>query len=222
MVATADRLKKRAAEKAVELIRSGMIVGLGTGSTAAHAVSAIAGKLQSGELNGILGIPTSAQTEEQARRLEVPLTTLEEHPEVDITIDGADQVDPAGNLIKGGGGALLREKIVATASAKYAIVVDDSKLVKILGDGFSLPVEVVTFGWKTSFRTIRDLGAEPTLRLSNGDPFRTDEGHYIVDCTFDGGMSDPVDVDAMLRALPVVVETGLFLGMNPEVIVGRA
>ncbi len=222
MTATADQLKKRAAEKAVELVVSGMIVGLGTGSTAAHAVSAIARKLESGELKDLLGIPTSAQTEKQARRLGVPLTTLEDHPEVDLTIDGADQVDPAGDLIKGGGGALLREKIVATASAKYAIVVDDSKLVTTLGDGFSLPVEVVPFGWKTSFRSVRDLGAEPVLRMSNGDPFRTDEGHYIVDCSFDGGMSDPLAVDATLRALPVVVETGLFLGMNPEVIVGRA
>ena len=222
MTTNADQLKQRAAEEAVELVCSGMIVGLGTGSTAAHAVTAIARKLESGELRDLQGIPTSAQTEDQARRLGVPLTTLEDHPDVDLTIDGADQVDAAGDLIKGGGGALLREKIVAAASAKYAIIVDASKIVTTLGDGFPLPVEVVTFGWKTSFQTIRDLGGEPVLRLSNGHPFRTDEGHHIIDCAFDGGIPDPVTVDATLRALPVVVETGLFLGMHPEVIVGRA
>ena len=222
MTTNADQLKQQAAEEAVELVCSGMIVGLGTGSTAAHAVTAIARKLESGELRDLQGIPTSAQTEDQARRLGVPLTTLEDHPDVDLTIDGADQVDAAGDLIKGGGGALLREKIVAAASAKYAIIVDASKIVTTLGDGFPLPVEVVTFGWKTSFQTIRDLGGEPVLRLSNGHPFRTDEGHHIIDCAFDGGIPDPVTVDATLRALPVVVETGLFLGMHPEVIVGRA
>ena len=222
MTTNADQLKQQAAEEAVELVCSGMIVGLGTGSTAAHAVTAIARKLESGELRDLQGIPTSAQTEDQARRLGVPLTTLEDHPDVDLTIDGADQVDAAGDLIKGGGGALLREKIVAVASAKYAIIVDASKIVTTLGDGFPLPVEVVTFGWKTSFQTIRDLGGEPVLRLSNGHPFRTDEGHHIIDCAFDGGIPDPVTVDATLRALPVVVETGLFLGMHPEVIVGRA
>jgi len=222
LTTNADQLKQQAAEEAVELVCSGMIVGLGTGSTAAHAVTAIARKLESGELRDLQGIPTSAQTEDQARRLGVPLTTLEDHPDVDLTIDGADQVDAAGDLIKGGGGALLREKIVAVASAKYAIIVDASKIVTTLGDGFPLPVEVVTFGWKTSFQTIRDLGGEPVLRLSNGHPFRTDEGHHIIDCAFDGGIPDPVTVDATLRALPVVVETGLFLGMHPEVIVGRA
>ena len=218
---TADVLKKNAAEQAVERVESGMIVGLGTGSTAAYAVDAIGRKLASGELSNIQGIPTSARTAEQATQGGIPLTTLELHPEVDVTIDGADQVDAEGNLIKGGGGALLREKIVAGASKHYVIIIDESKLVETIGDGFPLPVEVVTFGWKTAFATIRDLGAEPVLRLVDGEPFVTDEGHYIIDCTFADGIADPTKVDATLRALPVVVETGLFLGMNPEVVVGR-
>ena len=218
---TADVLKKNAAEQAVERVESGMIVGLGTGSTAAYAVDAIGRKLASGELSNIQGIPTSTRTAEQATQGGIPLTTLELHPEVDVTIDGADQVDAEGNLIKGGGGALLREKIVAGASKHYVIIIDESKLVETIGDGFPLPVEVVTFGWKTAFATIRDLGAEPVLRLVDGEPFVTDEGHYIIDCTFADGIADPTKVDATLRALPVVVETGLFLGMNPEVVVGR-
>lgn len=218
---TADVLKKNAAEQAVERVESGMIVGLGTGSTAAYAVDAIGRKLASGELSNIQGIATSARTAEQATQGGIPLTTLELHPEVDVTIDGADQVDAEGNLIKGGGGALLREKIVAGASKHYVIIIDASKLVETIGDGFPLPVEVVTFGWKTAFATIRDLGAEPVLRLVDGEPFVTDEGHYIIDCTFADGIADPTKVDATLRALPVVVETGLFLGMNPEVVVGR-
>jgi ribose 5-phosphate isomerase A len=153
--------------------------------------------------------------------LGIPLTTLEAHPQVDLTIDGADEVDPQGNLIKGHGGALLWEKIVATASRRLVIVVDPSKRVSRLGSTRALPVEVVAFGWRTHEPAIRALGASPALRRTpSGDPLRTDEGHYILDCTFPGGIPDLHAVEQALKRRPGVVETGLFLGFRPEVIVG--
>ena len=215
-------LKRDAAEQAVQHVRSGMAVGLGTGSTAKFAVEALGRKLENGELRDIVGVPTSNQTRALAESVGIPLVTLETHPALDLTIDGADEIDPQGNLIKGGGGALLREKIVATASRKLCIVADESKLVACLGQSFPLPVEVVAFGWQTHEPTLRELGAQPTLRLADsGEPFRTDEGHYIIDCTFAGGISDLHLVDHTLTSRPGVVETGLFLDMSPAVIVGR-
>jgi ribose 5-phosphate isomerase A len=139
-----------------------------------------------------------------------------------LTIDGADEVDPQGNLIKGHGGALLWEKVVASASRRYVIIVDRSKLVDRLGRRFAVPVEVIPFGWKTHLAAFRALGAEPALRANSGEPFRTDEGDYIIDCRFADGIPDPLDLDRKLRARPGVVETGLFLGMHPQVIVGEA
>jgi len=219
---TQDDLKRLAAEEAVSYVESGMVLGLGTGSTSALAVDAIGRKLAAGELRDIVGIPTSKRTREQAESLGIPLTTLEEHPAVDLTIDGADQVDPEGNLIKGGGGALLWEKIVAAATRKYVIVVDASKLVERLGLGFPVPVEVMPFGWRTHLSTMQELGGEPALRTGDaGAPYVTDGGHYIVDVSFPDGMDFPSRVDGVLRSRPGVVETGLFLGMAPEVIVGR-
>ncbi len=215
--------KRWAGEQAVRRIESGMIIGLGTGSTAAFAVEALARKLDRGELHGILGVPTSVRTRERAAALGIPLTTLEENPRLDLTIDGADEVDPAGNLIKGGGGALLWEKIVAVASKRYIIVVDESKLVEVLGERFAVPVEVVSLGWRTHLETIVALGAEPALRMVEGEkPFTTDGGHYIIDCRFPAGIPDPERVDRLLHDRPGVLETGLFLGMAPEVIVGRS
>ena len=215
-------LKRVAAEKAVARVESGMVLGLGTGSTAALAVEAIGRRLATGELSGIVGIPTSTRTRDQAESLGIPLTTLEDHPVVDVTIDGADQVDPEGNLIKGGGGALLWEKIVAAATSRYVIVVDESKLVQRLGKGFPVPVEVMPFGWKTHLSAMEELGGEPALRLdAAGAPYVTDGGHYIVDVTFPDGLGDPEHADHVLLLRPGVVETGLFLGMAPEVIVGR-
>ncbi len=214
--------KRDAAERAVELVKSGMVVGLGTGSTAALAVEAISRKLASGKLKDILGIPTSRQTRELAHSLGIPLITLEERLAVDVTIDGADEVDPDGNLIKGHGGALLWEKIVAVSSDTYVIIVDESKLVERLGVRCAVPVEVIPFGWATHVETVRTLGGDATLRTKGtGEPFLTDSGHYIVDCLFENGMDDPERVDRTLRDRPGVVETGLFLGMAPEVIVGR-
>lgn len=215
-------LKRIAAEKAVARVESGMVLGLGTGSTAALAIEAIGRRLAAGELSGIVGIPTSKRTRDQAESLGIPLTTLEDHPVVDVTIDGADQVDPEGNLVKGGGGALLWEKIVAAATSLYIIVVDESKLVQRLGKGFPVPVEVMPFGWKTHLPAMRELGGEPELRSTDaGAPYVTDGGHYIIDVTFPDGLGDPEHADHVLLHRAGVVETGLFLGMAPEVIVGR-
>lgn len=219
---TRSESKRRAAEEAVGHVRSSMVLGLGTGSTAALAVEAIGRRFARGELHDIVGIPTSTRTREQAAELGIPLTTLEEHPSVDLTIDGADEADPQGNLIKGGGGALLWEKIVAAATEHYIIVVDESKLVERLGVGFPVPVEVMPFGWATHLETMRALGGDPTLRRDTAsEPYLTDGGHYIIDVAFRGGMDDPDRVDRALRSRPGVVETGLFLGMEPRVIVGR-
>jgi ribose 5-phosphate isomerase A len=218
-----DRAKRRAALQAASRVESGMIVGLGTGSTAWFAVEEIGRRLQAGELSDVAGIPTSRATRDHAAALGIPLTTLEAHPEVDLTIDGADEVDPEGNLIKGHGGALLWEKIVASASRRLVIVVDPAKQVRRLGTTRALPVEVVAFGWTTHEPAIRALGATATLRRTpSGGPFVTDEGHYIVDCTFPGGIADLEAVERALKRRPGVVETGLFLGFRPEVIVGTA
>jgi ribose 5-phosphate isomerase A len=214
--------KRRAAIEAAGRVASGMIVGLGSGSTATFVVEEIGRRLRAGELSHFVGIPTSLATQRQAEGLGIPLGTLEEHPVVDLTIDGADEVDPDGQLIKGLGGALLREKMVATASRRMVIVVDASKLVDRLGTRAPLPVEVVTFASGAHAGAIRALGAEPQLRrTAAGEPYRTDEGHLILDCRFAGGIGDPHAVEAALRARPGVVETGLFLDLRPEVIVGR-
>jgi len=220
---TEPSAKRHAAEQAAAEVVSDSVVGLGSGSTARLAVEAISRRLAAGEIAGIAGIPTSAGTRALAIRLHIPLTTLEEHPQIDLTIDGADQVDPNQDLIKGGGGALLWEKIVATQSRRYLIVVDESKLVRRLGDGFPVPVEVMPFGWTTHLSVIEELGAAAELRRkADGEPFVTDGGHYIIDCRFPSGMDDPGAVEQALIARPGVVETGLFLGMSPEVIVGRS
>jgi ribose 5-phosphate isomerase A len=216
-----DEPKRRAAAEAVRRVASGMVIGLGTGSTAAFAVEAIGDRLARGEIRDLVAIPTSNRTRELALRRGIPLTTLNERPHVDLTIDGADEVDPHGNLIKGGGGALLWEKIVAAATTTYLIIVDRSKLVPVLGRRAPLPLEVMPFGWRTHVDTVRALGAEPVLRMDERDePFISDGGHYLLDCRFAEGILDPHFVDRELRARPGVIETGLFLGMAPEVIVG--
>jgi len=215
--------KREAAERAAREVCSGMVVGLGTGSTARFAVQAIGQRLAQGELENVYGIPTSSGTRDLAISVGIPLTDLNAHPAVDLTLDGADEVDPAGNLIKGGGGALLREKIVASASRRFLIMVDETKLVARLAEVFPVPVEVVPFGWKVHEVPLRELGANPVLRVdAEGTPFRTDEGHHIIDCAFAGGISDLRATDSAMRSRPGVVETGLFLDMSPEVFVGRS
>jgi ribose 5-phosphate isomerase A len=213
-------LKRQAAERAVELVEDGMVLGLGTGSTARFALEALAERRQRGELQAIVGIPTSVATQQAAELLGVPLTTLEDHPRIDLTLDGADEVDPSLDLIKGLGGALLWEKIVASASERLVILVDETKLVDRLGKKAPLPVEVVPFGWTTHVEVARTLGAEPTLRRHNGQPFRTDGGHYILDCRFPDGIADARAVEDALRDRVGVVETGLFLGLATTVVVG--
>jgi len=211
--------KREAAQRAVELVEDGMKLGLGTGSTARHVLQVIAERRERGELQKIMGVPTSRATEELARELRIPTGTLEQHPRLDLGIDGADEVDPELNLIKGLGGALLWEKIVASACDRFVVVVDDSKLVQTLGSKSPLPVEVVPFGWSTHVEFIRSLGAEPALRVRDGMPFVTDGGHYIIDCTFHNGITQPREIEAALRSRAGVVETGLFIGMAEKVVV---
>ena len=215
--------KRSAARRAVDRVESGMVVGLGSGSTARLAIEEIGRRMALGTLYDIRGIPTSHAARRDALAHGVPVATLEDVHGVDLTIDGADEVDANGTLLKGAGGALLWEKIVASCSRRLIIVVDRSKLVKRIGEKHPLPVEVVAFGWNTHLDAIRALDAEPKLRMKRvGEPFRTDEGHYIVDAYFSAGIGAPAHIERTLRARPGVVETGLFLGFSAEVIVGDA
>jgi ribose 5-phosphate isomerase A len=211
-------LKQQAAEAAVAEVTDGMVLGLGTGSTAALAVAVLGARVQAGLR--IVGIPTSERTAEQARSLGIPLSSFAEHTQIDLTIDGADEVHTGTlDLIKGLGGALLREKIVAAASRRMTVVVDESKLVPTLG-GVRLPVEVVTFGWQTTVAQLRRAGADPAVRqTADGAPFRTDGGNLIADCAF-AAIPDPAALHARLKAIVGVVETGLFIGMATRVIAG--
>ena len=196
-----------------------MVVGLGSGTTATLAVAAMGRRIQEGLR--IIGIPTSLKTAEQARLLNIPLSTLEEHLVIDMTIDGADEVEAGTlNLIKGGGGNLLREKIMAVASSRLIIVADERKVVGELGSRSALPVEVAPFGWKTTAKRLEQLGAHPTLRVgSNGQTFLTDGGHYILDCKF-GPIGSPQSLQAELDGVVGVVEHGLFLGIACQAVVG--
>jgi ribose 5-phosphate isomerase A len=217
-VAAGDR-KRAAGERAADLIQNGMVVGLGTGSTAVFATRRLGELLSSGRLRDVVAIPTSRATEEEARRLGIRLIDESIPLEIDLTIDGADEVDPALNLIKGGGGALFREKIVAEASKRVVIVVDDSKLSPALGTKHSLPVEVARFGWKSQERFLSALGVKPSLRKSgNGEVYETDQGNWILDCAT-GPISNPVALAARLAARGGVVEHGLFCGIASEVLV---
>ena len=212
--------KQQAGERAVELVKPGMVVGLGVGSTAIFALRRLAYLIETGALSNIVGVPCSASVEAEARRLGAPLTTLEDHPVIDLTIDGADEIDPDLDLIKGGGGALLREKIVAQASRREVIVADAAKLSPVLGAKFFLPVEVIPFGWRTQAAYIESLGAQVSRRTTGatGEPFRTDQGNFILDCHF-GPIDDKRDLARKLNARAGVVDTGLFLGLATDVIV---
>jgi ribose 5-phosphate isomerase A len=213
------QLKQQAAERAVDVIKSGMIVGLGAGSTALYALRVIADRLRSGQFREIVAVPCSTQTEAEAQKLGIPLRALEEQLSIDVTIDGADEVDPNLDLIKGGGGALLREKIVAQASRREIIVVDESKLSPMLGTHWPVPVEVVPFGWRSQANYLESLGARVTRRQDEeGMPFRTDQGNFILDCDF-GQISQPAQLAGLLNQRAGIVEHGLFLGMATDVIV---
>ena len=215
--------KQAVAERGASLVQSGMVLGLGSGTTSALMVQAIGRKLREGTLRDIVGVPSSSAIAAVARESGVPLATLDERPALDLNLDGADEVDPNLDLIKGLGGALLWEKIVATAAREVVILVDDSKLVSRLGTKAPLPVEVVPFGWKSHLAFIVSLGGAPTLRLEpDGKPFVTDEGNYILHCRFEGGIADPAGLEAKLLGRAGIVGTGLFLGVAHRVIVGKA
>jgi len=211
--------KERAARRGLELVREGMVVGLGTGSTAAQFIALLGGQTRDGL--EIIGIPTSVETERLAREAGIPLGTLEEHPEVDLTLDGADEVDPALDLLKGLGGALVREKVVAAASRQFVVLVDDSKLVEELGTRAPLPVEVLPFGWKTTAQRLERLGLKVELRGGAAKPFRSDNGHFILDCRGPRGEALK-GLAGLIEAAPGVVGHGLFLGMAHRVLAGTA
>jgi ribose 5-phosphate isomerase A len=212
--------KKQAAEAAAALVRDGMVLGLGTGSTAALFLRELGRRISEDHLR-ISGIPTSDETAAQARSLKIPLTDFAEHGQIDLTVDGADEVEQGSLfLIKGHGGALLREKIVAAASKRMIVVADQTKLSERLGSLVSVPVEVVPFGWETTQRRLGELGGNPTLRLAkDGKRFVTDGGHYIIDCAF-GPMENPREIAHHLDHVVGSVEHGMFLKFATEVFIG--
>ena len=214
-----DTLKRAAADFAAVQLESGMVVGLGSGSPARLMVAALGRRVKEGLR--VVGVPTSEQTAEQARALGIPLATLAECPSIDVTIDGADEVELGTlNLIKGGGGNQLREKIVATASSRLIIIVDETKLVRQLGAKARVPVEVAQFGWQATARSLSKLNANPSLRLSSeGKPFITDGGNYILDCAF-GPIESATLLQRELDSVVGVIEHGLFIGLASQVLVG--
>ena len=212
------KCKQQAAERAVEFVQPGMLVGLGSGSTAVFAMRRIAKLHQDGKLDDIFGFATSTAVLNEAQQLGIPMMTEEMEHTIDLTIDGADEVDPDLNLIKGGGGALLREKIVAQNSRRVMIVCDDSKLSPKLGTHRALPVEVLFFGWRFQLRYLESLGARVTVRQSrNGSPFVTDSGNMILDCNF-GPVASPAELAMTLSGRAGIVEYGLFLNLATDVI----
>jgi ribose 5-phosphate isomerase A len=211
--------KKQAAERAINFVESGMVVGLGTGSTAIFATRRLAELLRQGALRDILGFATSRATWEEARRLDIPLLAQEMLRDIDLTIDGADEVDPQLNVIKGGGGALLREKIVAQASRRFVITVDESKLSPCLGTHHPVPVEVLGFGWRSQARYLESLQAKITVRKNaDGSEFATDSGNMILDCDF-GPIADPAGLAESLSRRAGIVEHGLFLQLATDIVI---
>lgn len=217
-----DRLKKEAGISSVDLVRPGMVLGLGTGSTTRFALIEIAARLKDGRLKDIVGIPSSRETEKTALELGIPVISFDEKQEIDLTIDGADEVDPQLNLIKGGGGALLREKVLAQSSRRNVMIVDESKLSPALGTHFPVPIEVIPFAWKPVANFLSFLGAEPVLRMKeDGTPYTTDQNNYIIDSKF-GPIRDLDDLALKLGQKAGIAEFGLFIGTASEVIVATS
>ncbi|PIE81821.1 MAG: ribose 5-phosphate isomerase A [Chloroflexi bacterium] len=225
MSKTIEELKREAGEKAAEYVVSGMVVGLGTGSTAVHAVRALGRMLANGRLQNVVGIPTSEETRREAERVGIPLTNFNETQVIDLTIDGADEIAPNFDLIKGLGSALLREKIVATASKEMIVVSDERKLVNKLGTRAPVPVEVIPFAQQPVAIYLQSLGARPVLRLdkeTGQKPVITDENNIILDCWFDGGLDNPLEMGQAMRSQPGVVEHGLFFNLATRAVVATS
>lgn len=212
-----DELKKRAGERAVDFVEDGNCVGLGTGSTTLFAIQEIGKRVKEGLK--ITGVPTSKRSEQLALDLGIPLTDLNSVDHLDVVIDGADEIDPAFNMIKGGGGALTREKLVALSAIRRVFVVDPPKLVNKLGGIYPLPIEVLPFAWKLSARLLEELGCTLQLRESEGKAYETDNGNYILDCRF-GLIDDAPEMERKIKLLPGVVESGLFIGIAQTLIIG--
>jgi ribose 5-phosphate isomerase A len=223
MTPTPEELKRAAATRAVEFIASGTAVGLGTGSTVRPLLDLLAERLRDGRLKDVVAVPTSEDTARRCRALGIPLVTLDEAPELAVAIDGADEVSPRLDLIKGMGGALLREKLVAIAARRFVVVADESKLVRRLGTRAPLPVEVVAFGWSTQVPFLERLGATAALRRGpDGSPFVTDNGNYLVECRFPRGIADPSALARALARRTGIVEDGLFLRIARAAVVAGA
>ena len=211
--------KEVAGRRAAELVEDGMTIGLGTGSTVHYTLLALGERINAERIS-IRGVPTSIATEKKALELGIPLATLDDVERLDLTIDGADEIDGEFNMVKGGGGALLREKIVASISRREAIVVGANKVVRRLGTTFALPVETIPFALGAVKRALVRLGCIPKLREKDGKTFVTDNGNYILDCTFRQGIADPPKLERAIAMIPGAVESGLFIGLAHVLIIG--
>jgi len=218
-----DQMKQAVAQAATEQIQSGMVVGLGSGSTAALMIRALADKLRSGELTNITGVTTSFQGEVLAAELGIPLKSLNAVDRIDLAIDGADEVDPSFQLIKGGGACHVQEKLVAVRASRFVVVVDSSKLVETLNLGFLLPVEVLPGAWRQVQAQLQQLGGEAVLRMATrkAGPVVTDQGNLVLDVRFAAGISDPAGLETTINNLPGVLENGLFVDLADQVLVGE-
>ena len=218
-----NQMKLAVAQAAVDQIQDGMILGLGSGSTAALMIEALAHKIKSREIKDIVGVTTSFQGEVLASELGIPLKSLSSVSEIDLAIDGADEVDPKFQLIKGGGACHVQEKLVAALARKFIIVVDSTKLVKKLNLDFKLPVEVLPSAWKQVQKTLINLGGEGSLRMAQkkAGPIVTDQGNLILDCTFIDGIDEPELLESQINNIPGVLENGLFVNLTDEVLVGK-
>lgn len=214
-----DTWKHMVGEEAAKLIEEGMVIGLGSGSTATFLIYALARRIQNG-LRIVGAVPTSQATEQLAGSLDIPLTNLDTHPELDLDIDGADEIDAQLNLIKGGGGALLREKIVASCAKRFIVIGDITKQVTQLGSKTPLPIEVIPFASTPVRKKLESLGASVQVRHLGNQVYLTDNGNVILDCSFSNGIADPEQVHTSIRSIVGVVETGLFLNMAEEAIIG--
>ncbi len=216
-------MKQAVALEAVEQIEDGMVVGLGSGSTAALMIKALGAKLASGELKKIVGVPTSFQGEVLASELGIPLATLQGIAGIDLAIDGADEVDPAFQLIKGGGACHVQEKLVAVRSKRFIVVVDSTKIVERLNLSFKLPVEVLPGAWKQVKKSLLDMGGQSDLRMATkkAGPVVTDQGNLVLDVSFEGGIPDPKFLEPTINNIPGVLENGLFVDLADEVLVGE-